>query len=311
MEPFCAMNSSDSTTTCCWFAEAGRRISRSSRNDVAAVYPPPPAELRLERLTEPFSLLLSRLRTVRGEVYSGVLRQVHARRIVLEQPGEGMLVFDPADVVWIWFPHHHDRAPRPGASEAPASPPSGARIALLGLESPRSPLSEESRRLYDTVQQAAFLAGLDAAFPEAAVLADPARLTPRAFPVAVLADADGGYLESLEHEGDARSTLLAYVEAGGTLLVYSRRGAMHTPIRAVESRLERGSAGRTQSCPTPQPPRSSAPATAPRARSVPLKPRQTSPLRSCLSDPPPSRRAWAACPQLSICRRWQAPPFIP
>jgi hypothetical protein len=209
------------------------------RAEVAAVYPPATETLPLERPALPFSALQCRLRTVRGEVFSGVLRQIHTRRIVVEQPGEGLLDFHPDQVVWIWFPGHRDRDLRVAASGRNVSKPAGARVALLGLESPRTPMTDSTRRLYHDVQQAAFIAGLDTEFPPVAVLADPERLTPRAYPVAVLADADGGYLDSLEREGDARDALVAYLESGGILVVYARRGALLTAIRAVESRLER------------------------------------------------------------------------
>lgn len=220
--------------------EGSEEPAEVARAEIAAIFPPESDELPLERPSGRFGFLQCRLRTTRGEVYSGILRQVNSRRVVLEHTGDGILSFPPRDVVWIWFSQHRDRLSplspwQDEVSSEPATGRAGAKLALLALQGPDQPLSPEARRLQLDVQQAAFLAELEIEFPEPRVFADPARLNVRAYPAAVIADPDARYVDTLDVEGDVRSALVSYVESGGTLIVYARKGALRTPIRVAAS----------------------------------------------------------------------------
>jgi hypothetical protein len=70
-------------------------------------------------------------------------------------------------------------------------------------------------------------------------LADPERLTPRAYPILVSVDPRGEYPDTVETEGDARDALARYVETGGALILYSRGGALKTAVIRVGSRYLR------------------------------------------------------------------------
>lgn len=211
----------------------GEKI-RVARDAVAAIYPPSPQNLRLERPSPEFAPLDCRLKTTRGEVFSGILRQIDSRRIVLEHAGDGILSFPSGRVVWIWFPLHRDDGNDLASTIAAGAPPpfkAGASVAILGLPSTSDPLDAETLELHQEIQQAAFLSRLACEYPAAESMINPAGLNPRDYPVVAVADFEGTYPDTVIEEGDARAAILNYVNTGGTLLVYSRRGALRRPRR--------------------------------------------------------------------------------
>lgn len=206
-----------------------------ARANVAAIFPPRPDRDHLERPAREFATLDCRLKTLRGEIFSGILRQMNADRIVLEHTGDGILTFAPSQIVWVWFPLHQDGSGythpgvmRPGET---AQARRGASVAILALPSSDDPLDAQSRSLHREVQQAAFLAGLPSEYPTPETMADPERLHVRNYPAVFIADAGGRYPDTIRAAADARAAILSYVETGGTLLVYSERGALIDPLR--------------------------------------------------------------------------------
>ncbi len=219
-----------------------RELQTVNRSRIAAIYPPPPDRTRLERPSRDFATLDCRVRTRSGEIFSGILRQIQSQRIVLEHTGDGMLTFPPSEVFWIWFPMHREgdlsRDSGPYSSETPISGERGRRLAILAIDSPGAPLTAKSRKLHVDLQEAAFLAGLEFEFPLPGEIIDPTRLHVRNCPIVAIADENGGYPDSIEYEGDARTAIREYVEGGGTLLVYARRGALNLPGRWVGTEEE-------------------------------------------------------------------------
>lgn len=195
-----------------------------ARNEIAAIYPPGPDSFRIERPSAAFAQLRCRLRTIHGEIFSGILRQANARRIVLEHAGDGILSFNPAEVVWIWFPRHRDRtqAAFVPLMETAAGSASlrGRRIAIISMPSADIPPSDSEQRLHAEVQQAAFLAGWECAYPDPEALLDREKLNSRTHPIAVMASPRGRYTHTLHAEGDLATGLAEYVHTGGTLLLY-------------------------------------------------------------------------------------------
>ncbi len=219
-----------------------QEIQTVNRSQIAAIYPPPPERTRLERPSRDFATLDCRVKTRSGDVFSGILRQIQSQRIVLEHTGDGMLTFPPSEVLWIWFPMHTggDRSldSVPSSSEAPIESKRARPLAILAIDSPGAQATAKSRELHVELQEAAFLAGLECEFPLPGEIIDPTRLRVRNYPIVAIADENGGYPDSVESEGDARAAVREYVEGGGTLLVYARRGALKLPGRWVGTKEE-------------------------------------------------------------------------
>lgn len=207
---------------------------------VLAIYPQSSGETVLRRLKGETVLLQCRIRTSLGESIGGVLRQLNSKKVILEADAASdaspFLEFHPGNIDWIWFPEHGITRARESVRRAVGAP-GGGRLAVLNVPGRSKRGEARFEELSAEVQQAAFLVGLESELPSVETLAHAGRLNPLAFPVAVAIDPQGRYLDTLEHEGDAREALSSYVAEGGTLIVYAERGALSTSVLRLGSRF--------------------------------------------------------------------------
>ena len=132
--------------------------------------------------------------------------------------------FDPSSVSRIAFPFHAlDDLAFDGEAAAPT-------IGVLAQADAPTEVAATYESLHLELQKAAYLAGIHTKFVPQEDLLRGAELTPIQYPVIASVDPRGEYLETVEEEGDVGANLARYVEQGGVLLLFSRGGALRTPI---------------------------------------------------------------------------------
>lgn len=192
-------------------------------NAIAAIYPPRPEAAVLRRPSASTAPLYCRTHLFTGEVLTGLLRKFDRHEVLIESGAGQIVEADPALVEWIEFPYHCLASGRP----ATLTSAFGVLPQLPGQEAFRETYENDVKQ----VKAAVFTLGVQTRDVHHELLAAPDALTPEAWPVLISVDPLGEYLHTLNAEGDARDTILQYLNRGGVLIALSRGGALRSAIR--------------------------------------------------------------------------------
>lgn len=198
-------------------------------DEVFAIHPPNTGIPPMQKPKPELAHLYCRVSTYRGERISGLLRQMNRSGLVLEAPGGDFLKIPSRSVLEVSFPYHGVLGEK--AAPLPADSTDNHQIGILGRAQGADEVSTDFDRINARFQHAAFLASLSCSVVPQPMMTDSVRLSPEVFPILACLDPLGEYLDSLESEGDVRTVLRQYVERGGTLLLFSRGGALRTAVR--------------------------------------------------------------------------------
>jgi len=215
-----------------------RSIPPVRTDELLAVYPrasDSSGTVLLQKPSPDVAPIFCRATTSRGEIISGLLRQATGRGIVLESRHGEFLKLPANQLVEISFPYHisineSQSNGSPAALEKNSPDAPRIQIGVLGRAGGLEEHAQEYSSLSNQIQEAAFIAGFDSILLSEDSLTNPSSLSPSSFPILASIDPVGEYLDSMNEQGDVRKLLVAYVESGGCLLLYSRGGALRTAV---------------------------------------------------------------------------------